>query len=63
MGEGLLELRVKGKEGLARVFYGTLAARRIRMLHTFLKKSQKTPARELDIARRRLRRVLSDDTR
>ena len=61
MGEGLFELRVKGKEGLARVFYCTIVGRRIMMLHTFIKKSQRTPTRELDIARRRLRRVLSDD--
>jgi len=61
LGEGLFELRVKGKEGLARVFYCTIVGRRIMMLHTFIKKSQRTPTRELDIARHRLRRVLSDD--
>lgn len=62
MGEGLFELRVKGKEGLGRVFYGTIVAQRIVMLHVFIKKSQKTPKRELEIAQRRLRKVLSDDT-
>lgn len=62
MGEGLFELRVKGKEGLGRVFYGTIVNQRIVMLHAFIKKSQKTPKRELEIARRRLRKVLSDET-
>jgi phage-related protein len=61
MGEGLFELRVKGKEGIARVFYCTAVGQRIIMLHVFIKKSQKTPPRELEIARRRLREVVSND--
>jgi phage-related protein len=63
MGEGLFELRVKGQEGIARVFYCTVVQRRIVMLHVFIQKSQKTPRRELDIAKRRLREVLHDDSR
>ena len=62
MGGGLFELRVKGQEGIVRVFYGTATAQRIVMLHVFIKKSQKTPRRELEIARRRLQEVLSHDT-
>jgi phage-related protein len=62
MGGGLFELRVKGKEGIARVFYGTAVTQRIVMLHVFIKKSQKTPRKELEIARRRLQEVLSHDT-
>jgi phage-related protein len=58
---GLFELRVKGQEGIARVFYGTAVAQRIIMLHAFIKKSQKTPLKELAIARRRLQEVLSHD--
>jgi phage-related protein len=61
MGGGLFELRVKGKEGIARVIYGTAVAQRIIMLHVFIKKSQKTPRKELEIARRRLQEVLSHD--
>jgi phage-related protein len=63
MGEGLFELRVRGQEGIARVFYCTTVHRRIVMLHVFIKKSQKTPKRELDIATRRQREVLRYDTR
>jgi phage-related protein len=62
MGGGLFELRVKGQEGIARVFYGTAVAQRIVMLHVFIKKSQKTPRKELEIARRRLQEVVSHDT-
>lgn len=56
-GEGLFELRLKGAEGIARVFFCTLIGRRIVMLHSFIKKSNKTPQRELDIARGRLNEV------
>lgn len=56
-GNGLFELRVKGKEGIPRVFFCTVRERRIVVLHSFVKKSQKTPQQELEIARRRLREV------
>ena len=62
MGDGLLELRVKGREGIARIFYCSLVGHRIVMLHAFIKKTQKTPKTELDTARRRLKEVLADDT-
>ena len=55
MGEGLFELRIKAAEGIARVFYCTVVNRRIVMLHQFVKKSNKTPRRELATARRRLK--------
>jgi phage-related protein len=63
MGEGLFELRVKGQGGIARVFYCTIVQRRIVMLHVFIKKAQKTPKRELEIAKRRLQEVLRHDSR
>ena len=55
MGGGLFELRLKAAEGIARVFYCTLVGRRIVMLHQFIKKSEKTPSKELEIARRRMK--------
>ena len=57
MGEGLFELRLKAAEGIARVFYCTVVNRRIVFLHQFVKKTNKTPAKELEIARRRLKEV------
>ena len=57
MSGGLFELRVKGKEGIARVFYCTRVGKRIVMLHGFVKKSKKTPAKELKTAKRRLAEV------
>jgi phage-related protein len=55
MGNGLFELRLKAAEGIARVFYCTLIGQRIVMLHQFVKKSEKTPRKELEIARRRMK--------
>jgi len=57
MGGGLFELRLKATEGIARVFYCTLIGRRIVMLHQFIKKSEKTPARELEVARRQMKEL------
>jgi len=56
-GEGLFELRLKGQEGIARVFFCALVGRRVVMLHCFVKKTQKTPPREIDIARKRMKEV------
>jgi phage-related protein len=55
MGDGLFELRLKAAEGIGRVFYCTMIGRRIVMLHQFIKKSDKTPPRELETARRRMK--------
>ena len=57
MGKGLFELRLKAAEGIVRVFYGTLVGRRIVMLHSFIKKSEKTPQQELKIAKQRMKEV------
>jgi phage-related protein len=57
MGGGLFEIRAKGKEGIGRVFYCTIVGNRIMMLHCFVKKTEKTPYRELEIARKRLKEV------
>jgi phage-related protein len=57
MGEGLFELRLKAAEGIARVFYCTMMGRSIVMLHQFIKKTDKTPPKELAIARRRLKEI------
>ncbi len=61
MGNGLFELRLKGAEGIARVFYCTLVGRRIVMLHSIVKKSERTPLRELEVAMSRLKEVKHED--
>jgi phage-related protein len=55
--DGLLELRLKGAEGIARVFYCAQVGRRIVMLHSFVKKTNRTPPREMTIALNRMKEV------
>ena len=56
-GCGLFELRLKGAEGIARVFFCTLVGKRIVMLQSFIKKTDKTPPREREIAEARMKEV------
>lgn len=60
MGGGLFELRIKSQEGIARVFYCTRIGRRIIFLHQFVKKTDKTPRKELDIALGRMKDIKND---
>lgn len=53
LGSGLYELRVRANNEV-RIFYCTVAKRRIiMMLHAFKKRTQKIPAKELNLARKR----------
>ncbi len=61
MSNGLFELRIKAKEGIARVFYCTKVERRIVMLHGFVKKSEKTPIMDLRKAESRLKEVRQNE--
>ena len=54
-GDGLFELRLKGAEGIARVFFCTQVGKRVVMLHSFVKKSDKTPKAERKVAEARLK--------
>ena len=56
-GQGLFELCLKGAEGIARVFFCTPVGRRIVMLHSFVKTSDKTPPRERRMAESRMQEV------
>jgi len=62
MGNGLFEIRARGKEGIGRAFFCTVMGNKIVILHAFIKKTKKTPQNELKIARRRLREVEHEDT-
>jgi len=53
MGSGLFELRVKNH----RLIYCYGEGKNIVLLHAFIKKTRKTPDRELDLALQRLREV------
>jgi phage-related protein len=57
MGDGLFELRPRGREGIGRVFYCFIVGQQILILHAFVKKTQVTPEKELRIARKRMKEV------
>ncbi|MBE0418238.1 MAG: type II toxin-antitoxin system RelE/ParE family toxin [Coriobacteriia bacterium] len=57
MGGGLLELRPRGREGIGRALYCFAVGKRVVVLHAFIKKSQATPQRDIDIARKRMKEV------
>ena len=57
--QGLFEIRAKGQEGIGRSFFCTVSDQEIIILHSFIKKTQKTPKKELKIARARLKEVKS----
>ncbi len=61
-GDGLFELRLKGAEGIARVLFCTLVGKRIVMLHGFIKKSGRTPAREREVAETRMKEIKRENT-
>lgn len=53
LGEGLFELRPRGRSGIGRVFYCFVVARRVVVVHAFIKKSQQTPDKELKLVCKR----------
>ncbi len=57
LGSGLFEIRAKGKEGIGRSLYCMAKGKEIIILHSFIKKSQKAPKKELDLARKRMKEV------
>ena len=57
--DGLFEIRAKGQEGIGRSIFCTVKGKEIIILHSFIKKSQKTPKKELDLAKKRMKEVKS----
>lgn len=58
MDDNLWELRSHLASGIARTFF-TIDEHKIVLLHGFVKKAQKTPAKEIAIAKRRLTKLRS----
>jgi len=53
----LWEMRMKGRDGIARAVYVTATGRRIVVVRVFSKKTQKTPRREIELALKRAKEV------
>jgi len=56
---GVSELRIRNRGGTYRVFY-CRSPRAILVFHAFMKKTQTTPKREMDLAKRRLKELLDE---
>ena len=56
----LWEMRMKGKDGISRAIYVTATGQRVVVVRVFVKKTQKTPAREIELALKRLKEVRND---
>ncbi len=57
MGKGLYELRPHGSEGIGRALYCFSDGQRIVVLHAFIKKTQGTRKKDLEIARKRMKEI------
>lgn len=57
LGFGLFEIRVRSKNDIARIIYGFVKGRQIILLHGFIKKTEKIPLREIEIAQNRLKNL------
>jgi len=55
----LWEMRLKGRSGLSRALYVTAMGRRVVILRAFIKKTEKTPRREIDLALSRAQSIQS----
>ncbi len=63
LGDGLFEVRAKGEEGIGRSLFCYVKGKNIVVLHSFIKKTQKTPKKDLDIALARKKEVDNDNSR
>lgn len=58
IGSGVREIRIRETSGAFRVIYVAAFADTVYVLHAFQKKTQRTPARDLDLARDRLKELV-----
>ena len=55
LGDKLWEIRASGRDGISRGIYVAVKDRRIVVLRIFIKKTEKTPSQEIDLAKQRAR--------
>lgn len=60
LGSGCFELRIKGADGIYRIFYYLKIKDQILVFHAFIKKSQKTPKMEIVKGQKNLKELLHD---
>jgi len=57
----LYEIRVKDSKGIYRIIYFSYTNRQFIMLNGFMKKTQKTPKKEIELAKKRMLEVLNNE--
>ena len=55
--QSLWEMRMKGRDGISRAIYVTASGKRVVIVRAFIKKSQKTPQREIKLALQRAKEL------
>jgi phage-related protein len=55
----LWEMRLRGRDGIARALYVTVTGQRVVVVRVFVKKTQKTPRREIELALERAKEIVS----
>jgi phage-related protein len=60
--KGVAELRVRDEHGAYRAFYYADSEAGVLVFHAFVKKSQRTPPLEIELARKRLKELLDEQT-
>lgn len=63
LGDGLFEIRSKAQEGIGRCIFCYLSGRQVFILHSFIKKSQKIPRREMLLAQTRPKEVTHHESK
>lgn len=53
----LWEMRLKGRSGISRALYVTASERRVVIVRVFMKKTEKTPRREIELALARAKAI------
>jgi phage-related protein len=53
----LWEMRMKGRDGISRALYVTAVGKRVVVVRVFIKKTQKTPSREIELALKRAKEI------
>src|SRR5579872_4052171 len=59
--QGLFEIRIKSQEGIGRAMFCIKKGKIVVVLSEFIKKTQKTPNSELELARKRMNEVKDNE--
>ncbi len=60
IGGSVVEIRLKDSNGIYRIIYTAKFAETVYVLHAFIKKTQKTPQADIDLAKSRLKSLIQD---